>query len=209
MRTGFLPQQTQPRAWGPAPFTQLPEGTQVSRCCLESSGRNSGQHWTGGAPFQPGLCFSLGTGHQGRPGSRLTLENWMPDTFLKKQLVLWETVGLLSLPECEAGQESSSRTSPGVSSCYPQQGAWHAGSQELFPCSESVSPPLLDAEGPGGSPPPALVAPSGTKKAALLRTAEGYQFQEYHPREPSEHSGGLSHLRTLRITESLSLGQSV
>lgn len=164
MRTGFLPQQTQPRAWGPAPFTQLPEGMQVSRCCLESSGRSSGQHWTGSAPFQPGLCFSLETGHQGRPGSRLTLENWVPDPFLKKQPVLWETVGLLSLPECEAGQESSSRTSPGVSSWHPQQGAWHAGSQELFLCSETASPPLLDAKGPDGSPPPALVPPSATQE---------------------------------------------
>ena len=131
--TGFLPQPTQPRAWGSASFTQLPEGMQVSRCWLESKGRNSGQHWTGGAPFQPGLCFSLGTGHQGRPGSHLALENWVPDPFLKKQPVLWGTVELLSLPECEAGQESSSRTSPGVSSWHPQQGAWHASSQELFP----------------------------------------------------------------------------
>lgn len=164
MGTGFLPQLTQPRAWGPSPFTRLPKGTQVSRCCLESSGRNSGQHWTRGAPFQPGLRFSLGTGHKGRRGSHLILENWVPDPFLKKQPVLWETVGLLSFPERETGQESSSRTSPEVSSWHPQQGAWHAGSQELFPCSEVDSPPMLDAEGPGGSPPPALVPQSATQE---------------------------------------------
>ena len=77
------------------------------------------------------------------------------------------------------------------------------------PGSETASLPLLDAVGPGGSPPPALMPQSATQGGAMPRTPEGYPFLEYHPREPSEHSGGLSHLRTLRITGSLSLGESV
>lgn len=160
----LLPQPTQPRAWGPSHFTQLPEGTQVSRCQFRVSRKkfrttlDKRRSLPARSPLQPG------NGAQGQAGQ--SSHSWKTGCqTLSEEAACSVGDRLLSLLERKTGQESFLKDKPrGFGSWHPQQACLACRLSGAISCSEIASPPLLDAEGPGGSPPPALVPQSATQE---------------------------------------------